>query len=193
MIKKLLLISLFVSGLFAATTAVTPTKYEVTFKKLELKKSDGTYIVMWEGTEPVDIAESTGAGVVGGLVSDYLAPDGIYTHIRATFSTSIVVSGCLSAGKCTKNDTWNYGAAKADSTAAEVTLKAHATNTTMTGEYALSFSVENGICTLKNRGLTINFDVVGALTHNDDMDANGASGTLADQGFVLGAPAVTLD
>ena len=194
MIKRILLLAIFTSSLIAGD--VTPTVYKVTFTKLELKKSDSTYVTMWEGSQEVDIASRSGSGTVAGLVSGFLAPDGIYTHVKATFSTSFTVAGCNIASICTKNDTFNYGSAQAQATsAAEVVLKSHASDLTMSGEYPLpvSFSVKDGICTLKERGLTINFDVTGALTYTTDIDKDGDSGTIADDAFIIGAPDVTLD
>jgi len=80
--------------------AATPTVYKVTMKKVEFKRTDGTYYEFWSGSSVMDIAsvsDGEDAGSVGD--GDEMAP-GSYTHLRVEFDNSFTIKGEESTTNC---------------------------------------------------------------------------------------------
>jgi hypothetical protein len=207
MLKKLLLIAIFANLLFAGD--VTPTMYKITMKKLELVKDSGTTITMWEGTELIDIADKGAGADVANLISNFSAPDGIYTDVRATVSSAFILKACKdtnadgdiidAADQCTKSTTvsdgTNYYSVKAIAGntaggAQEATAHAHPTATTITAtDIPFPLTVINSKVINGNTSFTIDFDITNALTFTNDENEDGTTG---DYGFILAAPVVTI-
>ena len=89
---------IFINPIFAATLTATPTKYEVTMKKVELCTSSActTTTVLAEKDGTFDIASASAGADVGSWITGYALEIGTtYTHIKATISSTFTIRGYL--------------------------------------------------------------------------------------------------
>jgi len=93
--KNLTLTFLFVSLFLIPSTAMAgaASVYKITITKMELH--NGTeFIEVFSGTSTVlDIASSVSGSSAGNFLSGIVIPDGTYSQVRTTVSTTITVSG----------------------------------------------------------------------------------------------------
>lgn len=200
MLKKLLL-SVFSLCLCIPALAVTPAninKYEITFNKLELKKTDGTYLELFSGSKAVNIASASTGEAIADLLSGAKVPDGEYTHVRATIADSFTINACqdLSAGtNCTTATTSAAGGGPATGSETAAGPSATPADDVITAsgaanlqqETALSISVVDGVCSVR-KGLSISFDLTGVLTYT----ANACNSGTANCIHLSGAPTITI-
>ena len=88
----------FINYVYAAVCTSTPTKYEVTMKKVELCTSSActTTTVLAEKDGTFDIASASAGADVGSWITGYALEVGTtYTHIKATISSTFTIRGYL--------------------------------------------------------------------------------------------------
>ena len=197
MLKNLLL-SFVLMGLYLNAAVLTPSnisKYEITFTKLELKKTDGTYLSLFSGSTDVNIANANTGEAIADLLAGSIVPDGEYTHVRATIADLFTINACenLVAGtNCTTATTSNAGAGPATgshtavgpTTAVDDVVTASGAGS-LQQETALAISVKDGICSVR-KGLSISFDLTGVLTYT----ANACGGNNCIH--LRGAPTISI-
>jgi len=86
----------FINYVYAAVCTSTPTKYEVTMKKVELCTSSActTTTVLAEKDGTFDIASASAGADVGSWITGYALEIGTtYTHIKATISSTFTIKG----------------------------------------------------------------------------------------------------
>ena len=86
----------FIDSAYSADNIATPTKYEITMKKVELCESSGCSIpiVLAEKDATFNIASASAGAEVGSWISSFSLPVGeTYSHIRATISTTFTIAG----------------------------------------------------------------------------------------------------
>ena len=87
---------LFINPISAAEVVGTPTKYEVTMKKVELCTSSActTTTVLAEKDGTFDIASASAGADVGSWITGYALEIGTtYTHIKATINSTFTIRG----------------------------------------------------------------------------------------------------
>jgi len=86
----------FIDSVFSADDLATPTKYEVTMKKVELCTSSActTTTVLAENDGTFNIASASAGADVGSWITGFALEIGTtYTHIKATLSTTFTIAG----------------------------------------------------------------------------------------------------
>ena len=175
-------------------SAANVSKMEVTITKIELKKSDGSYFTMFEGSSIIDIANASASGAIAGTVLEEKAlPDGDYTHVKITVSNSFTVNACetLPATNCTTAQIAGAGPlagttnATVGAVATDVVIIPSATS--ITQETALAFSVNNGICSL-SEGFSVSFDLNNVFGYT----ANACNAGATDCIHFNAAPTITI-
>ena len=89
---------LFINPIFATEVVATPTKYEVTMKKVELCTSSActTTTVLAEKDGTFDIASASAGADVGDWITGYALEIGTtYTHIKATINSTFTIRGYI--------------------------------------------------------------------------------------------------
>ena len=89
---------LFINPILAAEVVATPTKYEVTMKKVELCTSSActTTTLLAEKDGTFDIASASAGADVGDWITGYALEVGTtYTHIKATISSTFTIRGYI--------------------------------------------------------------------------------------------------
>jgi len=89
---------LFINPIFAGEILATPTKYEVTMKKVELCTSSActTTTLLAEKDGTFDIASASAGADVGDWITGYALEVGTnYTHIKATISSTFTIRGYI--------------------------------------------------------------------------------------------------
>jgi len=89
---------LFINPIFAAEVVATPTKYEVTMKKVELCTSSActTTTLLAEKDGTFDIASASAGADVGDWITGYALEIGTtYTHIKATINSTFTIRGYI--------------------------------------------------------------------------------------------------
>ena len=172
---------LFINPISAAEVVGTPTKYEVTMKKVELCTSSActTTTVLAEKDGTFDIASASAGADVGSWITGYALEIGTtYTHIKATISSTFTIAGyttnsdissdnCLTAASPNTASGHAQGpivAGSSSTTGADMSWiipnKLNADNGSPYGDLSSSFST-NGI-TKSNASST--FTWIGALS-----------------------------
>ncbi len=116
----------FINYVYAAVCTSTPTKYEVTMKKVELCTSSActTTTVLAEKDGTFDIASASAGADVGSWITGYALEIGTtYTHIKATINSTFTIKGTCSNGEhgldsCTTIGTPTVAASSGSSPAA---------------------------------------------------------------------------
>ncbi len=204
MLKKVIL---FICSLVLTMTAAEGpiahtevTEFGVTIKKIELKKTDGSYYTMFEGNQIVDIASAEPGAVAGSVLEEKVLPDGEYTHVRITVSNSFTVKACEDLGttaNCTagqqnpgrSGNAWDIAATVANAAPVSVTITPLQTDL-VTSDMAFPVTVTNGICSLTN-GFSLSFDLSNIFTYGN-VGANGCNGGAAACIYLTAAPTITL-
>lgn len=92
--------------------AATPSKYEVTIKKLELRRSDGSYFTVFSGSAAIDLGNnSVATGGIGGTIGAGVSiPPGTYNGMRTTFARGFNVNGSVvtGGGTCATGGALNF-------------------------------------------------------------------------------------
>ena len=86
----------FIDSVFSADDLATPTKYEVTMKKVELCTSSActTTTVLAEKDGTFNIASASAGADVGSWITGFALEIGMtYTHIKATLSSTFTIAG----------------------------------------------------------------------------------------------------
>ena len=88
----------FINSVYAATITGTPTKYEVTMKKMELCESSGCSIatLLAEKDGTFNIASVSAGADIGSWISGFALVVGeTYSHVRATISVDFTIAGYI--------------------------------------------------------------------------------------------------
>ena len=83
----------------AGGKAATPTKYVVTFKSIEFRRSDGTFFTFFSGSSSIDLGSGQvqPGGTGGSIGAGVSMPPGSYNGLRVTVSRDFTASGTASA------------------------------------------------------------------------------------------------
>lgn len=114
----------------AGGKAATPTKYVVTIKSIEFRKTDGSYISFFSGSSSIDLGSGTvQPGGSGGTIGQGVSlGSGTYNGMRITVARSFTMSAAATSvgpGPAASCATGNGGA--------DVTLSGYTVQTVVTG------------------------------------------------------------
>ncbi|HOX22941.1 MAG TPA: DUF4382 domain-containing protein [Elusimicrobiales bacterium] len=93
----LMVLALPLSAALNAAAAGNPSTYKVTIKKVQLKKTDGTWVTIAEPNQELDIAAANAGAVAGSMMSDSAVPAGNYVNFRVVVGKTMSVKGSDSA------------------------------------------------------------------------------------------------
>jgi hypothetical protein len=196
MLRRIIILSIsLMTGLFAYgnISSSNISKMEVNITKIELKKADGSYYTMFEGSSVIDIASVSVDAVAGAVLEEKVVPDGTYTDVKVTVSNSFTVNACetLPSTNCTTAQVAGAGVlagtinATVSGTAADVVIIP--SGSSITSESSLSFTVENGICSLSN-GFSVSFELDNVFGYT----ANGCNSGATDCIHFNAAPTINI-
>ena len=125
MLKRILLIAVFASSLFAGD--ITPEEYQVEITKIEtFDSTSSTWKTMYEGNGGyISLKNTTTAGAsVAGLLAGWKSPlvNANYTKTKVTVNRTIKIKACDLSNLCTDGTLHAYSTAYADATAATAVL-----------------------------------------------------------------------
>jgi len=174
--KKILTFIFLFSLMFTAplTWAAGPaSEYQIIITKMELYNGS-SWVTVFSGTSTaIDIAAAASGTSAGNFFSGLEVPDGTYTQVRTTVSTTFVISG-TDAGQYTTAATFDAGggnvgcvanATAANEAACTATISTVPIDTTT---FSSPITMTNGNASHKIR---INFDTNTAISYNGGAGA----------------------
>ena len=195
MLKRILLIAVFASSLFAGD--ITPEEYQVEITKIEtFDSTSSTWKTMYEGNGGyISLKNTTTAGAsVAGLLAGWKSPlvNANYTKTKVTVNRTIKIKACDLSNLCTDGTLHAYSTAYADATAATAVLTSVVIPSAISNEFEYTLSqplvIKDSVCPLKS--LQVNFNLTDILT--DTFAQNPTTGANEGEVIRLDAPQVEI-